>query len=234
MIRLIIPGAPIGKMSAKAQRLGKFIRHYDPQEKEKLRVRQVCKEQIDKELGLYYTGIASPKIEMEAIHFQLDVNFEVTYVFILPYPRFDNQSALNAFKWQSKIKSKPDIDNLLKFYNDVLTGLIWVDDKFISKISAIKVYGDKPRTEILIKMTESQKPDPNQKAIMNAFTPDEFIAMAQMIDQIAILGPKESADEIVITPEYLSKLIEFCHRYHKEIKKIARHVDENNKEKNNE
>ncbi len=48
---------------------------------------------------------------------------------------------------------KPDVDNLIKLYLDVLTGLAFADDNCVSIGSAVKVYGLKPRTEIYIEET---------------------------------------------------------------------------------
>lgn len=42
---------------------------------------------------------------------------------------------------------KPDLSNLIKFIEDVCTGIIYNDDCLISSISAHKIYDTKPRTE---------------------------------------------------------------------------------------
>ncbi len=46
--------------------------------------------------------------------------------------------------------TKPDLSNLIKFYEDVCIGILYEDDKQISKIIASKVYDDEPRTEIIL------------------------------------------------------------------------------------
>jgi len=43
---------------------------------------------------------------------------------------------------------KPDFDNLEKFYCDVMTGHVWVDDAQIMLCSSVKLYAEEPRTEI--------------------------------------------------------------------------------------
>ncbi len=46
---------------------------------------------------------------------------------------------------------KPDLDNLLKFYCDVMSkGVLLKDDCNIAYITCKKVYDDKPRTEFII------------------------------------------------------------------------------------
>ena len=47
---------------------------------------------------------------------------------------------------------KPDIDNLIKFYSDLLNKRFYVDDCQICALAAIKVYSweNNPRTEVTI------------------------------------------------------------------------------------
>lgn len=47
---------------------------------------------------------------------------------------------------------RPDISNLLKYIEDVATGIIIHDDCLISSVSARKVYDHKPRTEFSFRM----------------------------------------------------------------------------------
>ena len=50
---------------------------------------------------------------------------------------------------------KPDIDNLVKFYMDLMNKVFYVDDSQICALATIKVYSyddtDPPRTEVTIK-----------------------------------------------------------------------------------
>jgi len=47
--------------------------------------------------------------------------------------------------------SKPDIDNLVKYYMDCMTNMIWEDDCQIVQLSCSKKYADtNPRTEVMI------------------------------------------------------------------------------------
>lgn len=48
----------------------------------------------------------------------------------------------------------PDIDNLCKFLLDSLKGVVIVDDRKISSLSAKKVYDKVPRTELVITEVE--------------------------------------------------------------------------------
>lgn len=44
----------------------------------------------------------------------------------------------------------PDLDNLLKFLNDAIQGVLITDDKLICSVYAKKVYDSYPRTEFVI------------------------------------------------------------------------------------
>ena len=44
--------------------------------------------------------------------------------------------------------SRPDIDNLIKFYLDCMTGLYWKDDADIYDVHATKVYSDTGMVEV--------------------------------------------------------------------------------------
>lgn len=45
---------------------------------------------------------------------------------------------------------KPDLSNLIKFIEDVATGIIYTDDSIIAKITATKIYSAVARTEFSI------------------------------------------------------------------------------------
>lgn len=44
-------------------------------------------------------------------------------------------------------KSRPDLDNLIKWTNDICNGILFHDDSSIARITATKVYGINTRTE---------------------------------------------------------------------------------------
>lgn len=51
---------------------------------------------------------------------------------------------------------QPDLHKMVRAVEDALTGIIWKDDKQVVKSSIEKVYGDKPRAEILIETLEAK------------------------------------------------------------------------------
>jgi len=52
---------------------------------------------------------------------------------------------------------KPDLSNLIKFAEDIATGIIYHDDALIAHIDAIKIYDLNPRTEFTLEeMTRNE------------------------------------------------------------------------------
>jgi Holliday junction resolvase RusA-like endonuclease len=105
-------------------------RYFDKQIKEKEKLREVVR--IAKE------AICSPNNAL-SLFFQFN---------IATPPSWSKKRALNAF---SKLhKSKPDVDNLVKFLLDAFTGYLWEDDCQIAEIYASKTYAEKPSTKLVI------------------------------------------------------------------------------------
>lgn len=46
---------------------------------------------------------------------------------------------------------RPDLSNLIKFYEDIAIGIIYHDDCIISSITAEKIYDPNPRTDLIVK-----------------------------------------------------------------------------------
>jgi len=131
-LRIIIFGAPIPLKRHRTS--GKT--HYDPQVKVK---KAVVFEVLPQLQGL----------------FAFDVPIKVSFDFHMPIPK----------SWSKKKKKemlhkphtfKPDISNLIKFYEDALNGVLWRDDSLISETEATKFYDENPRTGITIKTLKKQ------------------------------------------------------------------------------
>lgn len=45
---------------------------------------------------------------------------------------------------------RPDISNLIKYIEDVMTGIVYPDDKLVAAITSYKWFSCKPRTEIIV------------------------------------------------------------------------------------
>ncbi len=122
----IIEGDPIPLARARHGR-GKT---WDSQKKEKLYI-QLLLERIHGNRPLYQGPLY---LEM---------------FFYMEIPKTSSQRALTMENtWHY---FRPDASNLLKFIEDVATGILYKDDCLISSITCHKKYSQKPRTEFTIK-----------------------------------------------------------------------------------
>ena len=65
----------------------------------------------------------------------------------------DKKTRLMANKGLFKHLKKPDVDNLVKLYLDVLSGIVFEDDNCVSLGFAIKIYSPDPKTIMYIEET---------------------------------------------------------------------------------
>jgi Holliday junction resolvase RusA-like endonuclease len=67
----------------------------------------------------------------------------------MPKPKSWSKTRLESAEGKSVI-TKPDCDNIAKFYLDVLNGIAYDDDRQVSCLWCRKIYSDNPRVEIQI------------------------------------------------------------------------------------
>lgn len=70
--------------------------------------------------------------------------------------------------------SKPDIDNMVKFYLDCANGIVFDDDRQVVSIVANKYYSEKPRTEMIVTELPLNEIDEQDKNILYNFSPKEL------------------------------------------------------------
>lgn len=75
---------------------------------------------------------------------------EVQIRFRMPVPASWSPKKRSAALGRYHMK-KPDADNLVKGVFDSLNKIVWADDNQVAKLSAVKVYGEEPGIEVLIK-----------------------------------------------------------------------------------
>lgn len=225
-MKIIIPGKPIAKQRARHSNRGKYVVTYDPQEKEKKRVRNIITSQL--------AELAQSENKLDA----LDLGkiccskvFSVQFIFFLPINQSDSVSARNKKLWGiTKASTKPDYDNLEKFYLDCSNGILWGDDATVVKAQAIKLYSDEPRVEIVINAIQDVKINESVEKVITAFSPSEFRTMQDYAKKIAeieqpsmdIFQENTLKDWLVSTACLLS---DFALTYSSKLTKIAKMGD---------
>lgn len=134
MIILKIPGNPISK---ERPRFGKYGHIYDCQSKQKALCKSVVIRQVSKLKD--FTIMTGP------------LSITATFYKIRP-PKRKNKDAVENHQLDVM---KPDLDNYLKFYLDILNKIVYTDDAQVCEILCKKIYSDKPRVELYITQMES-------------------------------------------------------------------------------
>lgn len=139
MVKIEIQGDPIPKYRPRFTTCGRFVKVYDSQDKIKNKTKLEIIEQLK---------FKKPDL------FDSPVN--VRCVFHMPRPKSHygsgkNKESLKKLAIYEKHIKKPDVDNLVKFIFDCMTGIVWKDDSQVVWCDAVKKYCDvSPKTEITV------------------------------------------------------------------------------------
>lgn len=133
-IKIIVLGEPTAQKRHRHTKMGKFTRTYDPSAPDKADFLGIVQKQAPE------TPIDKPiKVEIRAFftrpksHYRTGKNIGILKD--------------SAPKWHT---SRPDCDNIAKFVFDALNKVYWRDDSCICAQKVVKLYSEKPRTEIYI------------------------------------------------------------------------------------
>lgn len=138
MLKLVIPGDPTSQARPRLFKRGRKTMVYDPQGAFKASLRRIVREQLD----------AIPEWQ----HMEYP---RLNFWFYMPIPKsMSRADRMYADLERLKHVKKPDVDNLLKLYMDVMTPLVYKDDNCASIGRAIKLYSKEPRTIIVIRETD--------------------------------------------------------------------------------
>jgi Holliday junction resolvase RusA-like endonuclease len=138
MLKIIIPGEPISKARPRFFSKGKIKKVYSSQKYQESKIFLLVKNQIN-----------GHKKFINAVF--------VRSFFYMPRPKGHYGTGKNSGKLKPSAPihhvKTPDVDNLVKFYYDILNDLVWHDDSQVISEFSEKRYcepGEEPRTEINI------------------------------------------------------------------------------------
>lgn len=130
MIKIVIPGKPMGKQRARTLKNGIS---YTPKE-------TVSYENLVK---LCYMQLENKKI------FENAVNMKITAYYPIPKSTSKKQAELMRTHLVRPTK-KPDCDNITKIICDALNNVAYKDDSQVVECKVQKFYSDEPRVEVEI------------------------------------------------------------------------------------
>lgn len=134
MIRLTIPGEPVGKQRPRAVNRGGFVSMYTP-----------------KETVNYESYVKSLFVQAYPEHVPFDVPLKVDIIVTRTIPKTVSQKMREAMlSGEFKVRTKPDLDNVVKTLFDALNKVAYTDDNLIYDLHAIKSYGEVPKVEMII------------------------------------------------------------------------------------
>lgn len=166
------------------------------------------------------------KFYRHIVPYRSDIPIKIEMNFYLPLPKKNDKKFLNLFSWGCIDNvSKPDDDNLEKFYKDCLNKIVYDDDRQIISTILKKEYSENPRTEIKIMAKEKKLPD-KAKEILSFLNPDELIKIIEDLDLISdclentVLENEEFAEKIQLEAACL--ISEFADKFSPIFSKISK------------
>lgn len=140
-----VPGKPHGQMRARARAFkmpnGKFVGRVYKDKKQELQENQ---------LGWLIAQQAPAKPHEGAMI------LNVTAYLPIAASMNKKEKKLAADLFFLPFRVKPDLSNIIKHIEDVMTGLFFVDDKQICMINARKYYGESPRMIIELSVIDDE------------------------------------------------------------------------------
>ena len=138
MIKLVIPGKPIGKKTLRFAGKKRANSHaFNPNETEEGRFLL----ELYRQIGDNHELIKGPVL--------------TRYRFYIGRPKSHYGTGRNAKQLKASAPAiptvTPDMSNCEKFYEDCFNGVVWVDDRQVFDSHKIRLYDDNPRVEIVIK-----------------------------------------------------------------------------------
>jgi Holliday junction resolvase RusA-like endonuclease len=230
-MKISISGKPIPKARARYSKRGKYVITYDPQDKEKKAVQKEIANQLDLAINTLDRNIFT-----EASNICLGKYFVVSFNFYLPINNSDTIAERNSKLWGLQVPAtKPDYDNLEKFYLDCLNGIIWADDSLVIDAEAHKRYSEEPRVEIEIRVKQVPKLSDDEAKVLKLLSPNEITLLSQDVMKLiyplrSLNSEKAQSFDTVQLKEIVYNLSTFACKYAKYFNKIEKIGDLRTKE----
>ncbi len=175
-MKITIPGVPLAKARHRSFLLGKHIRTYDAQSKEKDSVRWLMVKALQDAFNSEDRGSV-----LDASNLAFAGPISVEFVFYMPFPKSKSVSLTNRFLWGLEIPDvKPDLDNMEKFGCDCANGILFQDDKQIVELKSKKLYSLIPRTEIIIVPKKKLELHETAELILKTLNPSDFKNLTEL------------------------------------------------------
>jgi Holliday junction resolvase RusA-like endonuclease len=161
-----LPGVPIPKQRHRMSRRRGVPFSYDPQDREKKAVRAMLTNLIE---VMFETGTRE---QIQQLGYLAEADgIAANVVFYLPIAESLSRTKKSRLLWTGFHQTKPDVDNLAKFYLDCANGVLWSDDKKIFSLNLKKKYSDKPRTVMYVQGVKNKELDEKTWSIIGSFSP---------------------------------------------------------------
>lgn len=183
-MRIEIKGEPIAWMRPGINKKGMKFWVYDEQKKIKKGVRLAMKSQWNACFNNPNSTIAK---DARSLAYAQSLTVHLTFLF---GPNKSDSKALKSAKMWGNVPHNdvPDWDNLSKFYMDCGNGLLWMDDKIVTKGLVRKDFSKNPRTIIDIMTKENLKSGSKERKILDIFSPERLEELAEEVKKFDYLS----------------------------------------------
>lgn len=182
-MRFVIEGKPIAKKSLGIFRKGRMVGAYNPNSKDLKIVRELIIIQMNNALNS-----TERKVAIEASSLATGESFHVKLWYGLPSPKSWPESKRNASYWRlSLCNTKPDLDNMQKFYGDCLKGIVFYDDAQVSFATHGKFRSQTPKIIIEVTVENPVSLNPKAEWVLKCISPQDltqFLSIAQEISKV--------------------------------------------------
>lgn len=172
-MKLVLTQNPIAKARYRHMRKGNKIITFDPQDKDKKNTKlQLIRQMREKGYSLASEGPLSMNL----------INYTKTPLSWPERRRMDSEG-------QSCV-SRPDLDNYVKFYCDVLNEVAYCDDRQITRLWSEKLYSSNPRVEIIIEPIAEQINKDHVVTVVGMLSDDQLTCLSKKANALGLQNRK--------------------------------------------